>query len=214
MRKLVLTLVIITGVVLGPWGLSFVDPSPAQDNCPLKSVSHSEYLRLLAQAKAQDWTVWPGLSKGIFWPSDSWVAEPRKLFEQSISDRLLRSIEDLTFDHASADAQLAAAHAVMRSMHADFVSVLQVDACDGCSIPAPRRVFFTYFITQRRFAPLCLPCLLWWYTTIDVRFYQDSGTGTYTLHDITVLNAGLKYDPEKDRERNAVCPELPSRRPS
>jgi hypothetical protein len=214
MRKPAIIVLTLIGVALGPWGLSFGDPAPAQDNCPLKSVSRSEYLRLLAQAKAQDWTVWPGLSKGIFWPSDNWIAGPRKYFEESINERLLQSIEDLTFDHSSADVQLAAAHAVMRSMHADFVSVLEADACDGCFIPAPRSVFFRYFIPQRRLAPLCLPCLLWWYTTIGVYFNQVPGSERYVFDRIIVPNAGLKYDPHKEKERNALCPELPSRRPS
>jgi len=201
----------MAGVLLGSWAVSFIDPAPAQNDCPLQSVSHREYLLLLAAAKEQDWTVWPGLSKGIFWPSDNWLAPPARnqAFELSINERLLRSIEDLTFDHASGDAQLAAVHAVMRSIHAEFVSVQKVGACDGCSPPNPPRVYFRYFIPQRRFAPLCLPCFIWWYTTIGVSFSQDSSNDRYALEQIAVLNADLKYDPHKERERNAVCPELP-----
>jgi hypothetical protein len=216
MSKLAIIVLLLIGVVLGPWGLSFGDPAPAQDNCPLKSISHSEYLRLLAEAKAQDWTVWPGLSQGIFWPSENWIAAPSRFYlEHSISDRLFRFIEDLTFDHASADAQLAAAHAVMRSMHADFVSVGEAMACDSCFIPLPRSVRFEYFIPQRRFAPLCVPCLLtMWYTTIGVVFNQVPGNERYVLNDVIVLNSGLEYTPGKERARNAACPELPSRQPS
>jgi hypothetical protein len=212
MRKPAIIVLTLIGVALGPWGLSLGDPAPAQDNCPLKSVSHSEYLRLLTQAKAQDWTVWPGLSQGIFWPSNNWIAGPSRFYlEHSINDRLLQSIEDLTFDHASADAQLAAAHAVMRSMHADFVSAQEVLGCDDCFIPLPRRVDFKYFIPQRRFAPLCVFCLLWWDTTIQVVFDQEPGDGKYALNDVVVLNAGIKYTRDKKRARNAACPELPSR---
>jgi hypothetical protein len=219
MRKpgiIVLMLVGIIGVPLVFWAVSFIDSAPAQNNCPLKSVSHDEYLRLMAQAKAQDWTVWPGLSKGIFWPSDGWLASPPsdQSFEHSIGERLLQSIEALSFDHNSAEAQLAAAHAVMRSMHAEFVSTLKAGACKGCYPPEPARVWFTYFIPQRRFAPLCLPCLVWWYTTIRVFFSDELNKGRYSLEQIVVLNADLKYDPQKEQERNAACPELPTRRPS
>jgi hypothetical protein len=211
MRKsAIIALVLIAGAPFGLWGASFIDPAPAQDNCPFKSVSHGDFLRLLAQARALDWTVWPGLSKGIFEPSDSWFAGPSQYFEHSINERLLRSIKSLTFDHTSADAQLAAAHAVMRSMNAEFVSVLEANACNDCAIPAPRQVFFRYFIPQRRFAPLCLPCFLWRYTTIGVYFYQDARNDGYFLDHVIVLNADLKYDPQKEQERNATCPELPS----
>ncbi|MGA8611705.1 MAG: hypothetical protein WB760_08290 [Xanthobacteraceae bacterium] len=174
MRKLVLTLAIITGVVFGPWGLSLIDPAPAQDNCPLKSVSRSEYLRLLAQAKAQDWTVWPGLSKGIFWPSNRWLAPPvsDQALEVSIAERLLRSIEALPFDHNSADAQLAAAHAVMRRIQAELVDVDSLVAIPGAGMPPA--TLFRYYIPQRRFAPLCLPCFFWRYTTISVVFREET----------------------------------------
>jgi hypothetical protein len=213
MFKPAIIILILIGVVLGPWGLSFVDPAPAQDNCPLKSVSHSEYLRLLAEAKAQDWTVWPGLSKGIFWPSDRWLAPPvsDQPLESSAAERLFRSIEALPFDHNSADAQLAAAHAVMRSIQAELVDVDSLVAIPDAGMPPA--TLFRYYIPQRRFAPLCLPCFFWRYTTIGVVFREETNSKKYGL-DVVVQNSNLKYDPQKKQNPDTVCPELPSWRPS
>jgi hypothetical protein len=143
--------VVVYSLIL--WIASFVDPAPAQDDCALSSVSKTEYRQLLAQAKAQDWTVWPGLSNGMLLP---WP--PRDVsfgFEhRGIGERLKRAIEGLNFDHSSADAQLAAAHAVMRSIHAEFVSVYRIPSSfAGKPQFIPETVVFTYFIPQRRFAP-------------------------------------------------------------
>jgi hypothetical protein len=67
-KALLATLVVIVGwpiVSLGTllvlWGLSFVDPAPRQDDCTFGSVTNTGYRRLLSEAKAQDWSVWPGL---------------------------------------------------------------------------------------------------------------------------------------------------------
>jgi hypothetical protein len=212
MRKpaiIVLILVIITGVPLGFWAVSFIDPAPAQDDCPLRSISHDEYLQLLAAAKQQDWTVWPGLSNGIFWPSDRWLAPPLsdQAFEHAIGERLLQSIEALPFDHNSADAQLAAADAVMRSIHAELVDIQSVDATPTAGIPPV--VIFRYYMPQRRFAPLCLPCFIWRYTTIGVFFTREPNSANDVLYRVVVQNSNLKYDPQKEQKPNTVCPELP-----
>src|SRR5437899_3057746 len=58
------------GLLIVLWLLTFVDPAPAQDDCAFGSVSKAEYLQLLRRAKAQDWTVWPGLSNGLFSASE------------------------------------------------------------------------------------------------------------------------------------------------
>jgi hypothetical protein len=190
------------------WFMSFVDPAPAQDDCSFNSVSKNEYLRLLAEAKAREWTVWPGLSKGIFWPSDRRLGEPEQSFESNMGQHLRRAIEQLTFNHGSPDAQLAAAHAVMRSIRAEYISVYEIP---GFPDKAAADVKFRYFIPQRRFAPLCLHCLGWRFTTIDVHFRHVLAADTYELDRVIVLNGGLKYDPDKAKERNisVACPSFP-----
>ena len=190
------------------WLTSFVDPAPAQDNCSFRGVSKSEYLQLLTQAKGQSWTVWPGLSRGIFWPSDRLFVIPSALFEQSLGDKLTRSVESLSFNHESPDTQLAAAHAVMRSIGADYVSTLEARQYHVGDTLKPAVIQFKYFIPQRRLAPLCLGCLLWWWTTIHVDFDRDLVTSNPTLNRIVVLNGSLDYGPQKEAERNGVCPEL------
>jgi hypothetical protein len=194
------------------WGLSFRDPAPDQDNCAFGSVSKDEYRRLLGEAKGQKWTVWPGLSDGLFWPTDRGPLEQPdgQAFESRLGQHFRHSIEQLTFDHGSADAQLAAAHAIMRSIRAEYVSVgevLSFHTFEGQLIPPT--VEFTYFFPQLRFAPLCAPCLIFRYTTLRVFFHRDR---TDVLADVSVLNSNLKYTPNKEEQRNAgACPEFPSR---
>jgi hypothetical protein len=219
MRVAVAVLLVVVALPIGfigllaiLWLVSFVDPAPAQDDCAFDSVSKNEYLRLLAEAKAQDWTVWPGLSKGILLPSDRLFGLPDQSFEPRLGERLRRAIDELAFDHESADAQLAAAHAVMRGIRAEYVSVYEIPGFrdrDGKLNRAD--VEFTYFFPQRRFAPLCLHCLLFDYTTIAVYFGHDLITDSYGLDRVTVLNGELKYDPRKEQARNISdpCPAFP-----
>jgi hypothetical protein len=167
---------------LSLWIASFIDPAPAQDDCTLRSVSKAEYRQLLAQANAQDWAVWPGLSNGIFLPWPPWFVRPGDNFgfERGIEERLKHAIEESSFDHGSADAQLAAAHAVIRSIHAEFVSVSHIPSSfAGTPKFIPESVIFRYFIPQRRFSPLCLPCLFFPFTTMQVDFYRDATDTAY-----------------------------------
>jgi hypothetical protein len=197
---------------LSLWMASVIDPASAQDDCALSWASKAEYRQLRAQAKAQNWTIWPGLSDGMFVPSPPWLVAPTDPlgFERGIGERLKNAIEELSFDHGSADAQLAAAHAVLRSFHAEFVNFNHIPSFAG----TPESVIFVYFIPQRRFAPLCLPCLLFRFTTMKVIFFRNAADTRYFLDRIVVSHGGLKYDPQKAEQRNAVCPEFPTRTPS
>jgi hypothetical protein len=207
LKALLATLVIIVGwpiVSLGTllvlWGLSFVDPAPRQDDCTFGSVTNTEYRRLLSEAKAQDWSVWPTLSNGLFAPSDQdWIGT----LEARQGEYLRRSIERLTFDHGSSDAQLAAAHAVLRSMKADWVRVYEIRSGTSTVIE------FTYFLQQRRFAPLCLHCLAWPFTTVSVNFRR---TNSISLEGVNLLHGGLKYDPRKVARAVHACPAFPAPR--
>lgn len=98
----------------------------------------------------------------------------------------------------------------MRSMGAEYVQTQEV--------PDTRRdragyshVHFKYFMPQVRFAPACVLCLIWWYTTIDVIFSHDLATDRYELQEVNVLHSGLKGSPDKNRARNVPwgsCPEF------
>ena len=217
--------VALAGLLLALWGLSFRDPAPDQDNCAFGSVSNAEYRRLLAEAKAQDWTVWPGLSNGLFSPTDHGpLTKPTmewfffgerdiQEFKTRLGQHFKRSIEQLTFDHSSSDAQLAGAHAVMRSIHAEYVSVgetLSYHSSDGQVVPS--KVEFSYFLPQIRFAPLCLRCLIFPHTTLDVFFRRNS---TDILDLVVVQYSDFKYAPDKTKERNAgPCPTFPPHKPA
>jgi hypothetical protein len=176
-----------------------------RDNCGFNTVSNRQYRDMLGQAKRQRWTVWPGLSDGVFWPSDRGFRLPGPQFEQVLGQRLREAVDDLAGDHSSADVQLAAAHALMRSLGANLVSVSEVPPFPEAGQPHAR-VYFRYFLPQRRFAPLCLTCLVWRYTTIAVSFEHDLAANAYQFDGITVLHGDLKYGSRSDqgtqRQRN------------
>jgi hypothetical protein len=213
-------LIVVVGLVVAPllilgglWVTSLPILTSQNGDCTFGEVSSDEYRRLVAQAKSQQWTVWPSLSNGIFWPSDRGLYPASRSFEKTIDDRLQQAIERLSFDHSSANAQLAAAHAVLRSIGADYVSVFEIpDFRQGGKLVSTQ-VEFLYFLPQRRFAPLCLVCFLWRYSTVGVFFHHDLLTNTYRLRLVNVLHGELKYSPDPNKARNVdtPCPAFPKR---
>ena len=209
--------IIATAVVVVPllttitlWIASLPIWQSERDDCAFNTVSNGQYRDMLDQAKRQPWTVWPGLSDGVFWPSDRGLRLPSLQFEQALGERLRAAVDELAGDHPSADVELAAAHALMRSVGANLVSSFEIPPFPEGGRPHPR-VYFRYFLPQRRFAPLCLFCLVWRYTTIKINFEHDLAANAYKLDDIVLLHADLKYDPDPAKERNvnATCPAFP-----
>jgi hypothetical protein len=206
---------ILTGpfvLMLGLWFASF-SWAGGDDNCTIGTVSAEQYRELYRQAKAERWTVWPGLSNGLFWPSDRGLREPSPSFEKALGDKLLEAIEQLSVDRGAADAQLAAAHAVMRSLGADYVSVFEIPDFAQNGRKVSTRVQFEYFLAQRRFAPLCLPCFVSRYSTIGIVFSHDLARNIYRFDHVFVLHGDLKYDPNPSKQRNvsSTCPAFPAR---
>lgn len=181
-----------------------------KEDCAFGVVSDEQYKSVLGQAKRQSWTVWPGLSDGLFWPSDRGLRPSSAKFEQQLGERLREEINKLAGDRPSAEFQLAAAHAVMRSIGARLVNTSEVRAFPAGGRPHPL-VYFRYFVPQRRFAPVCLGCLLWPYTTISVKFAHNLAANSYQFDSVIVLHGDLKYDPDPIKERNisSACPAFP-----
>lgn len=199
-------------LMLGLWLVSLFAAGGDAD-CTIGTVSAEQYRELYRQAKAGRWTVWPGLSNGIFWPSDRGLKEPSRSFEKALGERLLQAVDALSFDHGAADAQLAAAHAVMRSLGADYVSVFEIPDFEQNGRRISTRVQFEYFIAQQRFAPLCLPCFLSAYSKIGIVFSHDLAGNLYHLDHVFVLHGDLMYDPRPSKQRNvsSTCPAFPAR---
>jgi hypothetical protein len=107
----------------------------------------------------------------------------------------------------SADRELAAAHALMRSMGAELVYVFDIAPYNGHS-----SIDFTYFLPQRRFAPLCLLCWLLPYTTIQVMFDRPIASGTIALDRVVVMHAKLDGNPRKEPNTLGPCPAFPPAR--
>jgi hypothetical protein len=212
---LVAAIVIFLPIVtmLGLWIASFPVWQFERDDCTFNTVSNTQYRNLLDQAKRQPWTVWPGLSDGVFWPSDRGLRLPGPQFEEALGSRLREAVGELARDHSSADVELAAAHALMRSIGAHLASSFEIPDFPQGGRQVRTYVEFRYFLPQRRFAPLCLFCLVWRYTTIAINFQHDLIADTYQLDRIVVLHSGLKYDPDPIKERNVdtECPAFPAR---
>ncbi|UPJ47543.1 hypothetical protein IVB30_30355 [Bradyrhizobium sp. 200] len=190
------------------WAFSFTERF-GLEKCSIGSISIAEYQIILSRAGEQRWTVWPGLSNGVFWPSDSGVRDPTASVNSNLNDQLLSHIRELAGSDPTISRQLASAHAVMRSMGAEYVQTLELS--DMRPDRAGSLVYFKYFLPQVRFAPACVLCLVWWYTTIDVIFSHELAADRYELQAVNVLHAGLKGSPDKNRARNVPwgsCPEF------
>jgi hypothetical protein len=193
------------------WISSFPIWQSQLEDCEFGKISNSQYRSMLEQAKRQSWTVWPFLSDGLFWPSDRGFRPPSSIFEKSISKQLQDAISELAGKQPIGEVELAAAHAVMRSIGASLVNISEVPAFPKVGQIHPT-VQFRYFLPQRRFAPLCLVCLIWRYTTIIISFDHDVAAATYQLDGVTVLHGDLKYDPDPVKELNvtSACPAFPT----
>jgi hypothetical protein len=191
------------------WLMSFIDTTPEQNDCAIGSVTKEQFQRLLREAKAQDWTVWPGLSNGIFEPSDRGIKQPWPNLRRRQGEQLLSHIKELIVDH-SADAQLAAAHAVMRSIGAEYgrAWVRPDFRPNGQLVSA--KITFEYYVPQARFAPFCVLCLPWPTTSLQIVFHHDVLSDAHALDHIDVAHSNLKGVVEKTRNVSNSCPEFPS----
>ena len=177
------------------WVVSFIDRF-GQERCTFGSINDVEYERISSRASAQRLTVWPGLSNGVFFPSSG----------DNIGGQLVLHVRELAGSDPSSNRQLASAHAILRSIGAEYVHTLEVRRNNASS-----NVLFTYYLPQVRFAPACFFCLVWWYTTIDVIFSHELATDRYEFQAVNVLHAQLKYNPAKESARNVPwgsCPAL------
>lgn len=199
-------LTILFGIPLILFLTSFIDAAPEQDRCEFGPVSNLEYRKLLARAKAQDWTVWPGLSNGMFWESDRWIYLPSEKFKHSIERALLNSIQSLLAAESSIETKLAGAHAVMRAMGATYYNSIIIPERLSGTAPPTTEVRFNYVFPQRRFAPLCVTCYFFRTTTIHVIFRHSSHNNVSELDQVVVLFSDLKRSPDLPSALAQVCP--------
>lgn len=201
---------LLLGMPLTIWLLSYIDIAPEQNDCAFGSITKTEYQRLLREARAQDWTVWPGLSNGIFEPSDRGIKQPWRDMERRQGEQLLRYIKLLTVDD-SPDAQLAASHAVMRSMGAEYGKAWITPDFRQNGRLVSASLSFDYYLPQARFAPACVPCLLWPNTRFVVGFRQNIVEDVRVLDRVIVTHSNLKNNVERIRPVSSIpCPTFPS----
>lgn len=200
----------VPSLVLLFWLMSYLDFTP-QTPCQIGAVTDVEYQNLFERAKAQQWTVWPGVSDGILLPSRVAKSEPgSQPLTSVLRDKLVESIRELAPNEQDADMQLAAAHAVMRAMRAEYVRRYEVSPGYENGQLRGRGISFMYFIPQIRFAPLCATCLFFWETTIIASFSYDSKLEKYKFHTIYPSFANILYHPNRSDSRNVPAGSCPS----
>lgn len=213
LARLIVTIVVVIpggliALLLMLWAISFIDLGGGPEKCAFNSVTEDEYRQLLVQAKAQRWTVWPDLSNGIFFPSiqsPKGYSVPGATYGPATDDKLLGFIRQLVpADSRSADRELAAAHALMRSIGAELVDISNIAPYNGRA-----SISFTYFLPQRRFAPLCLLCFIFPDTTILVNFDRPVATGVVALAHVAVLHPKLDTHGTKAPKTAGPCPAFP-----
>jgi hypothetical protein len=199
-----------TALLLTLWAMSFIDFAGGPENCAFNSVTEDEYQRLLVQAKAQRWTVWPDLSNGIFGPSiqPSDGGTAKTVFGPAADKKLLAFIRELVPPESrSPDRELAATHALMRSIGAELVRISDVPRSQGHS-----SITFDYSMSQRRFAPLCLFCLIFQDTSVRVGFDRQIATGMVALDRVRVQHPKLDYHAGRAPKNPGLCPAFPPAR--
>jgi hypothetical protein len=198
---------LLFGVPILLWLTSFIDRAPEQDNCAFGSVTQADYRPLLGEAKAQSWTVWQGLSNGVLFPSDRGIRTPSPEFQTRQSELLLRSFQQLTASDKSSNGQLAAAHALMRSVRAEYVNTSYVRDYER-NRSTIRYVSFGYLLPQARFAPLCLFCAIWPTVVVFIPFQFDNGSEMSIRDGIRILFPEVGFSPGKMRNTSESCPKL------
>ncbi len=129
----------------GIWIVCFIDRFG--EKCNFGSINDVEYESISSRARAQPWTVWPDLSNGVFFASRG----------DNIGRQLTLHIGELAGSDPSSNRQLASAHAVMRSIGAEYV---QTQELPDTGRTKPVRVFISH-TTCRRFGSRQLASFVW-----------------------------------------------------
>lgn len=201
-------LVVLYGVIsIASFAVAFVPTSPNQDTCEFGTVSNPGYQALLKQAKAQQWTVWPDLSNGLFWPTDRGIYPQSRNYDQSVDAFLQSKISALSPAQDPFDRRLAASHALMRAMNLTFVKSQQVAGVRTSDGTIPQHLIYMYRLPQRRFAPLCAHCFYYTASIMKVSFEKKDGEEP-RLRRVFVHHTEPKYDSRVAELDPQDCPSI------
>ena len=180
----------------GIWIVGFIDRFG--EKCNFGSINDVEYESISSRASAQPWTVWPGLSNGVF-------------FASSGNNKVVSSSCTLESCLDPIHQAIASWHPLTPSCAASAPNTSRLRNCPTRAELTPVRIFISHYLPQVRFAPACFFCLVWWYTTIQIIFSHELATDRYEFQAVNVLHAQLKYNPAKEGARNipwGSCPAL------
>jgi hypothetical protein len=174
-----------------------------QDSCRIGAVSSEEYRTIaagIAALPAVDWQEIHGDPLGV-------SENLEKLVAVAIRDRLQTAIAP----HASSDQKVAAMHAILRSIGAEFA---WVDLIHTYMHPDYRRVpaaVYHYRIDVNRVG-LLRPLLRW--GRIDVNFYADKSWETIGELRRVTFHIAVPFSPsisglKEDLPQTRACPPVP-----
>jgi hypothetical protein len=192
---------------LAALGLDFVKSMSEDSVCTVGTVTAAEYTELLNRAKKQNWTVWPSLSNGLFWPTDKVISPPGPGYEDAAENIFNGRIAVLSPEGSSFDQKLAASHALMRSMNLSLVRTHRVKGLTSAEGTTSEHLYYMYHIAQRRFAPLCIYCFFWPTSDINLHFEQINGAEPI-LRNVFIRHSSFLYSSPADQFSPEGCPTI------
>jgi hypothetical protein len=205
MRSLRLASLVIAGLMIVPaWGARS-SSADDQDACRIGAVSPEEYQAIAAEVAARPTVDWQEIHNDPFGTSED--------LEDVVAAAIRDRIEDAIASREISDQKIAAMHAVMRSMGAEFawVDLSSQPVSSYVHQPAPGAVYH-YRINVNRLGVL-RPVFRW--GRIDVVFNTDESWQTLSGLRRVIFHFPHPFSPslaglEQDIPMTGPCPPVPA----
>jgi hypothetical protein len=195
---------------LVPWARSFFDSE--QLSCDFNTITTKDFEKLLGQARTQPWQVEFGdlTSKMVRIDRGAGRLWGEQLVHP-IEDKLLARIQQLIPSPSlSPDDELAATHAVMRSIGAKFADVVDSKYNNYITV--------RYTLPGRRLDPYCIGCFFWPYDMFLVEFARPHTSVITSLDRLRYVTANFDLSTGRvihsggvDLNKIKSCPTLSSK---
>jgi hypothetical protein len=197
------TLLVIAGLMIAPAWSAMSSTADDQDACQIGAVSPEEYQTIAAEAAAMP---------PIDWPE---IHEDRLGLNEDLDDRVAGAIRDRVQDaiasHESSDEKVAAMHAVLRTIGAEFAWARVGQSYEDSGARRVPAVWYYYRIDVNRLRVL-RPLFRW--GRIDVSFYTDESWQTIGDLRHVAFHIPVPFSPsisglKNDLPQTRACPPIP-----
>jgi hypothetical protein len=198
-----LALLVIAGLTIVPAWSAMSSTTDDQDACRIGAVSSKEYQTIAAEIASQPTIDWQEVHRDIAGSRNSVVEEA---VEAALRDR----IQEVMASHDSADQKIAAMHALMRSLGAEF---MWTDLVDFYQRPSRRwAAGYHYRIDVNRLG-VSRPWRPW--GRIDVMFLTDESHQTLDELYRVSFHIPVPFSPnlsglKEDLRQIFACPQAPA----